>query len=101
MSSIIEELFYGNIKPNVKHFDPDSPYGQATRLKDKNFDKLMAALDDDEKELFDKYCGAQEEMDNIALYYTFTYALRFGILLMAEVFTGKGEITGKEDGGNV
>jgi len=43
MSSIIEELFYGNIKPSVKHFDPDSPYGQATRLKDKNFDKLMAA----------------------------------------------------------
>ena len=50
MSSIIEELFYGNIKPDVKHFDPDSPYGQATRLKDKNFDKLMAALEDDESE---------------------------------------------------
>lgn len=37
---------------------------------------------------------AQGEMEEITRYGTFTYALKFGILLMIEIFMGKGEITG-------
>ena len=36
--------------------------------------------------------GAEE----ISRYHTFTYAMKFGILLMAEAFTGKGDITGEK-----
>ncbi len=34
-------------------------------------------------------------MEEITRYGTFTYALKFGILLMIEIFMGKEEITGE------
>ena len=95
MQSILEELYCGIICPDSRHYGPDSPFVEAARLKSRNLDKLMASLDDSEKELFEKYCDAQGEIEGITRYDTFTYALKFGILLMAEVFTGKGEITGE------
>ena len=94
MDSIIEELFYGNIRPDSRRYGPDSPFVQAARLKNQNLDKLMAVMDEQEKDLFEKYCEAQGEIENITHYGTFTYALKFGILLMIEVFTGIDEVTG-------
>lgn len=96
MASILEELYSGNIRPDSRMYGQDSPFVQAARLKHDNLEKLMAALDDSEKELFEKYCDAQGEIEGITRYDTFTYALKFGILLMVEVFMGKGEITGVE-----
>ncbi len=55
-------------------------------------DKLMASLDDTEKELFEKYCEAQGDIASITRFDTFTYALQFGVPLMVEIFMGKGEI---------
>lgn len=95
VESILEELYYGNICPDTKVCEHDSPFVQAARLKRKNLDKLTAVLDDSAKELFEKYCDAQEEMEEITRYGTFTYALKFGILLMIEIFMGKEEITGE------
>lgn len=87
MTSMIEELYYGNINPNEKHYASDSPYMQAVQLREKNLDKLMAMLDEQEKEQFEKYCDADEELEAISRYDIFVYALRFGIMLMAEVST--------------
>lgn len=101
MARILEELYYGKIQPDVKHHGPDSPYWQVLRLKEKNLDKLMAVLDPAEKELLDKYCGAQEDIESIIRYDLFTYALKFGVLLMTEVFMGKGDIISTEGEGNV
>jgi len=42
-------------------------------------------LNDSEKELFEKYCEAQSEIEGIVNYDTFTYSLRFGIMLMIEI----------------
>jgi len=96
MSKIIEELFNGNICPYGGTYAQDSPYVQAARLKARNYEMLMETLGDAEKELFDKYSGADADMEGIRHYDTFSYALKFGILLMAEVFTGKSEVTGEE-----
>jgi len=97
MTSILEELYLGNIRPDSRMYGQDSHFVQAARLKHDNLEKLMAALNDSEKELFEKYCDAQGEIEGITRYDTYTYALKFGILLMVEVFMGKGEITGGED----
>jgi len=97
MTSILEELYLGNIRPDSRMYGQDSLFVQAARLKHDNLEKLMAALNDSEKELFEKYCDAQGEIEGITRYDTYTYALKFGILLMAEVFMGKSEITGGED----
>lgn len=97
MRSILEELYNGNIRPDTKRYGQDSPFVEAARLKHKNLEKLMATLNDSEKEVFEKYCDAQGDIEGITRYDTYTYALKFGVLLMAEIFMGRGEITG-EDG---
>lgn len=97
MASVLEELYYGNIRPDAGIYPQDSPFVQAARIKHENLEKLMASLDDSEKEMFEKYCEAQGDIEGITRYDTFTYALKFGILLMTEVFMGRSEITGMED----
>jgi len=99
MSSVLEELYYGNIRPDSRVYAKDSPFVQLARLKSRNLDKLMASLNDSEKEIFEKYCEAQGEIEGITRYDTFSYALKFGMLLMVEVFMGKGEIVGEDDAG--
>lgn len=93
MTSIIEELYYGNINPNERHYTSESPFMQAVQLRKINLDKLMGTLNEQEKELFEKYCGAHDEIEDITRYDTFTYALKFGVLLMAEVFAGMNEVS--------
>lgn len=100
MQSIIEELYYGNIQPDVMFYGQDSPFVKASHLKHRNMEALMGTLEDSEKELFEKYCDAQADIEKITKYDTFTYALKFGILLMAEIFMGKGEIFSDKGEGN-
>ena len=95
MQSVLEGLYYGNIRPDTKRYGQDSPFVEAARLKSKNLEKLMAMLNDSEKELFEKYCDAQGEIEDITHYDTFNYALKFGVLLMVEIFMGRGDITGE------
>jgi len=56
----------------------------------------MEKLDDSGKEVFETYCEAESEIEEISRYRVYTYALKFGILLMAEVFVTSGEITGAD-----
>lgn len=85
MQSILEELYCGNIRHDARFYGQDSPFVEAARLKSQSLEKLMASLDDSEKELFEKYCDAQGEIEGITRYDTFTYALKFGILLAMDV----------------
>ena len=97
MASVLEELYHGNIRPDAGIYPPDSPFVQAARVKHENLEKLMAALDDSGKEMFEKYCEAQGDIESITRYDTFTYALKFGVLLMTEIFMDRSEITGRGD----
>lgn len=92
MESILRELYHGNIRPDSRIYGQDSPFVKAARLKHDNLEKLMTVLNDSEKEIFEQYCEAQGEIEGITRYDTFTYALKFGMLLMVEVFMGKGDI---------
>jgi hypothetical protein len=92
MKNILEELYCRNIRPDSRCYGPESPFAEAARLKRKSHEKLMERLNTSEKELFEEYCDAQGEMESITRYDTFTYALRFGILLMTEIFMDKEEI---------
>lgn len=95
--NILEELYYSNIRPDSRVYPPNSPFVEAAHLKKKNLDKLMSALNDSEKETFEKYCEAQADIESITRYDTFTYALKFGILLMVEVFSKERGEFGEED----
>jgi len=89
MHSILEDLYYGNIGFDAGHYGQDSHFVKAARKKHDSLEKLMAALNDSEKELFEQYCDAQGDMEGITRYDTYTASLKFGIRLMVEVFKEK------------
>lgn len=90
--SIIEELYLGNIRPSSGMYPQGTPVSESIRRKGVYMDELMKKMDEDGKVLFEKYCDAQADVDEKVQYDTFVYALRFGILLMTEIFTGMDSI---------
>ena len=94
MLSILEELYSGNIRPDSRIYPKDSPFVEAAKLKLAHYEKLKNALNEEEKETFEQYCDAQGDIESITRYDLFTYTLRFGILLMIELFMGNTEIAG-------
>ena len=97
MRSVIEELYYGNIGSDLKIYKKDSPFVRAAELKNRNLTKLMEMPDESGKEIPRKYRDAQAETEGIAQYDNFTYALKFGILLMTEMFMNSWEITEQDE----
>jgi len=90
MSNIFRELYYGNIQPTGRFYSQNSPFVKAAKRRQKYYDKLMTTLNKQQKELFDRYCNAQSNIESIARYDIFSYTLKLGIKLMTEVFAGKG-----------
>jgi hypothetical protein len=91
IGSVLEELFHGNICPNVRSYSQDSDFAKVLRLRNDLKEELMAVLNDSEKNLFKKYCAAAEEIDIITYHDLFVYTLKFGVMFMAEIFTNKSE----------
>ncbi|MCL2343676.1 MAG: hypothetical protein FWC62_07255, partial [Firmicutes bacterium] len=75
MRSVLEALYNGDILPDLRNYEQSAPLVQAEKLKARNLADLMALLDDSGKETFEKYCDAQDEIEEITLYDTYTYAL--------------------------
>ena len=86
MNSILEELYMGNIGFDSGHHGPNSPFVKAAKRKLDSMEKLSATLNEAEKELFEQYCEAEGDIEGITRYDTYTRALKFGILLMIEIF---------------
>ena len=86
MNRILEELYMGNIGFDSGRHDQNSPFVKAAQKKLDNMEKLEATLNDSQKELFENFCEAQGDIEAIKRYSTFTAALKFGVLLMVEVF---------------
>jgi len=94
--SILEAMYYGSVRPNSRTYSEDSLFAELEQLKKRNYDDLTATLNDSEKETFEKYCDAQEELESITRFDLFTYALKFGILLMSKIFVGRREVCGDD-----
>lgn len=96
--SIIEELYLENIRPSSRMYPADSTVAKAMESKNRYYDELKEKMDDAGKELFEKYCNAQADIDEAVQYDMFVYALRFGVLLMMEILMGLDDIP-EEAGG--
>lgn len=100
MTSVIEELYLGNLNPSAVIFAQDSPIEKAIHQKSQCLSELMEKMDESIRELFNKYCDAQADVDEMVQYETFAYALKVGVLFMAEVFMGAEEILGRKGAGS-
>ena len=86
MKSILNELYLGNIAFDGYHYDHDSPFVKAAKKKMESYEQLEQTLTEAQKELLETYLDAQSDIEGISRQGLFTAALKFGALLMIEIF---------------
>ena len=56
--TILENLWYGNVRPVEQFVDGNAEYRSLLRLVGNNREKLEATLSPEQTELFEKFCTA-------------------------------------------
>ena len=59
--SMIEELYFSDIRPTAIIYTQGSPVPRMVREKGAHLDKLMESMGRDEKKLCEKYCSVQAD----------------------------------------
>jgi len=83
--SILQDLFYGNITPNLGGFDRNSQYGKAMKQIEENEEKLLTLLKDTEKKLFIDFANAQSRLNGITAEEKFIEGFKLGMLMIIEI----------------
>ena len=74
MRSILEELFYGNICPNTNCRSRDKETKQLMGYIADHLDNLLAMLNEQQKEILEKFDDCYNELTNINEGEIFTHA---------------------------
>ena len=85
MKSILEELFYGNICPNTDCRSHDKETKQLMGYIADHHDNLLSTLNDQQKEILEKFDDCYSELTDINEREIFTYAFKLGARLMLAV----------------
>jgi hypothetical protein len=84
---ILEELWYGNIAPWEKGFKNCGEYSELLRLVIRHIDELRERLNDEEKEIFEKFTECNNEMHGIAEREAFIQGFTLGARIIIEVMS--------------
>ena len=87
MRSILEELFYGNICPNSDCRGHDKETKQLMGYIADHHDNLLSTLNDQQKELLEKFDDCYNELTDINEREIFSYAFKLGMRVAIEVLT--------------
>lgn len=87
MRSILEELFYGNICPNADCRTHDKETKQLMGYIADHHDNLLSTLNDQQKELLEKFDDCYNELTDINEREVFSYAFKLGMRIAIEVLT--------------
>ena len=87
MRSILEELFYGNICPNSDCRSQDKETKQLMGYIADHHDNLLSTLNDQQKELLEKFDDCYNELTDINEREIFTYAFKLGAKLILAVMS--------------
>ena len=87
MRSILEELFYGNICPNTDCRSRDKETKQLMGYIADHHDNLLSTLNDQQKELLEKFDDCYNELTDINEREVFSYAFKLGMRIAIEVLT--------------
>ena len=87
--NIIEELYYGNLNPTEKYFNPSSEYGKNVKIISDNEEKLTAYLSaiptaEKEKHLLEQLINAQNEILFISEFERFKEGFKLGARLITD-----------------
>ena len=87
MISILEELFYGNICPNSDCRSHNKETKQLMGYIADHHDNLLSTLNDQQKELLEKFDDCYNELTDINDREIFSYAFKLGMRIAIEVLT--------------
>lgn len=82
--TVLEDLWYGNIRPVESFVDGNMEYKGLLRLASKNREILESELSPKQLDLFEKYNLSVNEMNAISETAAFQYGLALGVRLMME-----------------
>ena len=87
MRSILEELFYGNICPNTDCRSHDKETKELMGYIADHHDNLLSTLNDQQKELLEKFDDCYNELTDNNEREIFSYAFKLGMRKAIEVLT--------------
>lgn len=91
MRSILEELFYGNICPNTDCRIHDKETKQLMGYIADHHDNLRSTLNEQQKEILEKFDDCYNELIDINEREIFTYAFKLGARIMLAVVSEREE----------
>lgn len=89
--SILEELWFVNINPGELNIKKHCSCKELLALMIRHQDALLSRLNDEEKEIFEKYADAASEMYSHTNREVFISGFTLGVKIMAEVFMSDDE----------
>lgn len=87
MRSILEELFYGNICPNTDCRSQDKETKLLMGYIVDHHDKLLSILNDQQKEILEKFDDCYNELTDINERDIFVYAFKLGARIALEMLS--------------
>lgn len=91
MRSILEELFYGNICPNTDCRSHDKETKQLMGYIADHHDNLLSTLNDQQKEILEKFDDCYNELTDINEREIFSCAFKLGARIMLAVVNEREE----------
>jgi len=89
--SILEELWYGNVNPGEINIKKHSPCKVLLALMIRHQGDLLSQLNDEEREIFEKYADVASEMYSHTNLSSFISGFTLGAKIMVEVLTSDDE----------
>ena len=87
MRSILEELFYGDICPNIDCRSHDNETKQLMGYIADHHDNLLSTLNEQQKEILEKFDDCYNELIDINEREIFAYAFKLGARIMLAVIS--------------
>ena len=89
---ILEEFWYGNINPVERPFQKQRRFDKVFKMLIKNEEKLLESLNEQEKELLEKYKACYDEMIQITECQTFIKGFKLGARFVMACFENDDDI---------
>ena len=89
--NILEDLWFGNISPWERPFKKDGEYAELLSLVIRHQEDLLSRLNDEEKEIFEKYTDCSAEMRDLTEREAFVKGFTIGAQIIIEVMATRGD----------
>ena len=92
---VLEEFWYGNLDPAEYDANASKEYKEVLQLLSRNEEKLLATMNDTQKELFSRYTDCVREHQAMAECLLFQSSFRLGARMIVEAmedFSFRGSI---------